>query len=69
MSWRASLSTAARVSGEAGNAGTRTLLLPVVGPEGDSGVVLDEYLDDEGPIAVTTLYGLEEAGLADAVGC
>lgn len=32
-----------------------TLLLSVVGGEGDGGVVFDEDLDDEGSIAVTTL--------------
>ena len=41
-------------------------MLPVVCGEGDGGVVLDEYLYDEGASGVATADGLEEAGLADA---
>ena len=67
MSRRASLST---VGGERGSgAGTRrTLLLSVVGSQGDGGVVLDKDLYDEGAIAVAAPDRLEKAGLADAVG-
>ena len=51
-----------------GQEGTRTLLLSVVGFEGDGRVVFDEDLYDEGAIAMTTLCSLEKASLTDAVG-
>jgi hypothetical protein len=44
------------------------VLLAEVGAEGGGGVVLDEDLDDEGPVGVAAADGLEEAGLADAAG-
>lgn len=43
-------------------------MLAVIFPEGECRVVLDEYLDEEWTGRVSTLYGLEEAGLSDADG-